>query len=86
MRTEGEPDSAAPARTATYQAPNTDNYAPPPGDDTETTASVPPRRSAGRSSKKKSDEPLKPYSPEWWAREKEVDDRLKKSMIICNGC
>ena len=31
------------------------------------------------------DAPL-PFTPEWWAREKATDDKLKKSMMICHGC
>lgn len=84
-RTDGEPTALRPNPTT----PDSDRYAVY-GDDPETTASVPAERSTGRASKKsaskKSDEPLKPYSTEWWAKEKEIDDRLKKSMVICNGC
>lgn len=33
---------------------------------------------------------LKPYSEEWWARKKELDDadseRLKRRMSICRAC
>lgn len=85
---ESESDTAAPRPTATSQAPSSDQYTTL-AEDPETTASVPVTRSTVRNSKrsgKKRDEPLKPYSPEWWAREKEVDDQLKKVMIICNGC
>lgn len=31
-------------------------------------------------------EPLKPYSEEWWEREKREDARLKQRMNICRGC
>jgi hypothetical protein len=29
---------------------------------------------------------LKPFSPEWWARENAVDAQLRKSLIICKDC
>jgi hypothetical protein len=31
-------------------------------------------------------EPLLPYTPDWWAREKAIDDKLKKSITICRDC
>jgi hypothetical protein len=31
-------------------------------------------------------EPLKPYSEEWWEKEKREDARLKQKMNICRGC
>lgn len=31
-------------------------------------------------------EPLKPYSDEWWEKEKREDARLKQKMNICRGC
>ena len=31
-------------------------------------------------------EPLLPYTPEWWAHEKAIDDKLKKSITICRDC
>jgi hypothetical protein len=31
-------------------------------------------------------EPLKPYSEEWWDKEKREDARLKAKMNICRGC
>jgi hypothetical protein len=29
---------------------------------------------------------LKPFSPEWVARERQDDEKLKKVMSICQGC
>lgn len=87
----GRPDAEPVDRPrASHQSPPTDQYDTTYTDDADTTASVPntPQkpRSGKKTAAKKSDEPLKPYSPEWWAKEKEVDDRLKKTMVICNGC
>jgi hypothetical protein len=31
-------------------------------------------------------EELIPFSPEWLAREQAIDDKLKKSIIICRAC
>lgn len=31
-------------------------------------------------------EPLKPYSDEWWDKEKREDARLRQKMNICRGC
>lgn len=27
-----------------------------------------------------------PFTPEWWDRENAIQDKLKKSIVICNGC
>jgi hypothetical protein len=31
-------------------------------------------------------EPLKPYTDEWWEKERREDARLKAKMNICRGC
>ena len=31
-------------------------------------------------------EPVLPFTPEWYARENEIDARIKRIMKICSGC
>jgi hypothetical protein len=38
------------------------------------------------SSRQTSDEMLKPFSPEWFERERLIDERLRRRLKICGGC
>lgn len=48
-------------------------------------ADVSSARTTGSRSQARS-EPPKPYTEEWWEREKREDARLKQKMNICRGC
>jgi len=53
----------------------------------KTQAVAPPRTDAVAvtNDQQDADAPL-PFTPEWWAREKATDDKLRRSLTICHGC
>jgi len=75
----------APARHKTVRAPASRTVARRGAPDQTAAVSYVKPDAASRPRPSSSDETM-PFTPEWTAREKALDDRLRRRMHICNNC